>query len=257
MSLKFTILGCGYSMGVPRIDGYFGKCNPRNKKNYRTRCSALISSANLNILIDSSPDLKSQLISNKVKNINKIFYTHSHGDQTHGINDLRVFYLKSGKRLPVFADKETSNYLIKTFKYCFLNTQEYPPILKLNKLKKIHNFKSENIKIKIESIAVQHGKIDSICYIINDKCAYASDVSKIYEKDYKKFFNLKYLVIDCLRYSPHYSHYNLDGVLKLINIIKPKKAILTNLNNEMDYLNLKKILPKNVTPAYDGLSFYI
>ncbi len=257
MSLKFTILGCGYSMGVPRIDGYFGKCNPRNKKNYRTRCSALISSTNLNILIDSSPDLKSQLISNKVKNINKIFYTHSHGDQTHGINDLRVFYLKSGKRLPVFADKETSNYLTKTFKYCFLNTKEYPPILKLNKLKKVHIFKSKNIKIKIESIAVEHGKIDSICYIINDKCAYASDVSKIYEKDYNKFLNLNYLVIDCLRYSSHYSHYNLDGVLNLVSIIKPKKTILTNLNNEMDYSKLKKILPKNVIPAYDGLSFYI
>jgi len=257
MSTKFTILGCGYSMGVPRIDGYFGKCNPKNKKNYRTRCSALITSTNENILIDSSPDLRSQLIINKVKNINKVFYTHSHGDQTHGINDLRVFYLKTKKRLPVYADRNTTNYLLKTFKYCFLNKNEYPPILKLNKLKKIHNFQINRDKLRIQSVPVKHGNINSICYIINNKCAYASDVSKIYNKDIKKFLNLKYLVIDCLRYSFHYSHYNLDSVLKLIKIIKPKKTFLTNLNNEMDYSELKRKLPKNVSPAYDGLSFYI
>ena len=257
MSIKFTILGCGYSMGVPRIDGYFGKCNPKNKRNYRTRCSALISSSNENILIDSSPDLKSQLIFNKIKNINKVFYTHSHGDQTHGINDLRVFYLKSQKKLPVYADKNTTRYLLNTFKYCFLNTNEYPPTLKLNKLKKVHNFQINQEDLKIQSVPVKHGNINSICYIINSKCAYASDVSKIYDKDMKKFLNLKYLVIDCLRYSFHYSHYNLDGVLKLVKIIKPKKTILTNLNNEMDYSELKRKLPKNVIPAYDGLSFYI
>ncbi len=257
MSLKFTILGCGYSLGVPRIDGYFGKCDKNNKKNYRTRCSALISSSKNNILIDTSPDLKLQLLNNKVKNINKIFYTHSHGDQTHGINDLRFFYLKNNKKLPVYADSNTSKYLLKTFQYCFSNRSEYPPILKLNKLKKKHIFKNKKGIIKIESLIVEHGKIKSICYIINEKIAYASDVSKIYEKDYTKLYNLKYLVIDCLRYSPHYSHYNLNEVLKLIKIIKPKKTILTNLNTEMDYLNLKRILPKNVIPAYDGLSFYI
>ena len=94
MSLKFIILGCGYSMGVPRIDGYFGKCDPKNIKNYRTRCSGLLRSKNLNILIDTSPDIKTQLIKNNIKNIDKIFYTHAHADQTHGINDLRFFYLK-------------------------------------------------------------------------------------------------------------------------------------------------------------------
>ena len=108
--MKFTILGCGSSMGVPRADGFFGKCNPKNKKNYRTRCSALIKSKNLNILIDTSPDLKTQLIKNNIKNIDKIFYTHAHADQTHGINDLRVFYLKQKNRLPVFADKQTKKY---------------------------------------------------------------------------------------------------------------------------------------------------
>ena len=257
MKIKFTILGCGSSIGIPRIDGYFGNCNPKIKQNYRTRCSALISTSNLNILIDTSPDLKNQLIKSKIKHINKIFYTHPHADQTHGINDLRVFYLKTKNKLPVYADKLTQKYLINSFKYCFKTSSEYPPILKMNNLKKKHIFHHNNKKIELKSIPVQHGNIDSICYIINEKCAYASDVSKIYDKDIKYFFNLKYFIVDCLRYKNHYSHFNLKEVLKLVDLIKPKKTILTNLNNEMDYDDLLKKLPKNVVPAYDGMSFLI
>tara|TARA_B100000029_G_scaffold516511_1_gene630424 strand:- start:4681 stop:5454 length:774 start_codon:yes stop_codon:yes gene_type:complete len=257
MPIKFTILGCGYSMGVPRIDGNFGKCNPKNKKNHRTRCSALVSYSNYNILIDTSPDLRSQLIKNNVKTIDKIFYTHAHADQTHGINDLRVFYLKQKKRINVYADILTKNYLLNSFRYCFKVTSEYPPILKMNSLKKKHFFKINKKKMEFESVAVEHGNIDSISYIINKKCAYASDVSKIYKKDLYKFCNLKYFVVDCLRYKPHYSHFHLQEILDLIKIIKPKKTILTNLNNEMDYSNLKKKLPSNVIPAYDGMTFLV
>ena len=147
MSIKFTILGCGSSLGVPRIDGYFGKCNPDNKKNYRTRCSALISSSNINILIDTSPDIKKQLLNNKIKNINKVFYTHSHADQTHGINELRVFYLKSKKKIPLYADIATKKYLLKSFKYCFKNTDHYPATLKINSLKKVHKYNFEGKKL--------------------------------------------------------------------------------------------------------------
>ena len=98
MKVKFTILGCGSSLGVPRIDGYFGNCDPKNKKNYRTRCSALLTCDNLNVIFDTSPDLKAQLLHNKITNIDYVFYTHHHADQTHGINELRVFYLKNKKK---------------------------------------------------------------------------------------------------------------------------------------------------------------
>ena len=255
MSVKFTILGCGYSFGVPRIDGSFGKCNPNNKKNYRTRCSALISTSRMNILIDTSPDIKLQLIKNKIKSINKIFYTHPHADQTHGINEMRFFYLKNKSKIPVYADNNTKKYLISAFRYCFKKTSSYPPTLKMNSLKKYHKIGLGKNKITLKCIKVQHGKIDSISYIINNKCAYASDVSKIYSRDLDKFKNLKYLVIDCLRYKYHPSHYNLEDILKLVKLIKPKKTILTNLNNEIDYMKIKKKLPKNIIPAYDGLSF--
>ena len=253
MSLKFVILGSGSSMGVPRADGYSGDCDLKNKKNFRTRCSALIKFNDQNILIDTSPDLRLQLLKNKIKSIGKVFYTHLHADQTHGINDLRPFSLISKKKIPIFANKETSKYLNTTFKYWFQTTYDYPSTLKLIGLKKKHIFVNNNQKILIESFAVEHGKIDSICYIINKKLAYASDISLFYKKDIKKLINLDYLVIDCLWYKYHSAHFNLNAVLDLVKILKPNKTILTNMHSDLDYDVLKKILPKNIVPGYDGM----
>ena len=253
--MQFKILGCGSSMGVPRSDGDFGKCNPNEKKNYRTRCSALIKTKEKNILIDTSPDLRFQLLKNKIKKIDLVLYSHMHADQTHGINDLRVFYIKNRKTIPVYADVATAKYLMKTFTYCFKKTyNEYPPILNLNKINKDISFIENKKKITIKTISVKHGKVNSICYIINKKVAYISDVSEIKKKDYYLFKNLKYLIIDCLWYKKHPSHLNLEESLALIKNFKPKKAILTNLHSEIDYNFLKKRLPKNIVPAFDGLT---
>ena len=137
--MKFIILGCGSSMGVPRADGFFGKCDPKNKKNYRTRCSALLKTSDENVLIDTSPDLRQQLLRHKISKIDKVFYSHIHSDQTHGINDLRIFYIKNKKPINVYADLDTSKYLKKSFSYCFNSySKEYPATLKLNKLKNNH-----------------------------------------------------------------------------------------------------------------------
>ncbi len=253
--MKFIILGCGSSMGVPRSDGYFGKCDPNNKKNYRTRCSALIQTKDENILIDTSPDLRHQLIENKIDKIDKVFYSHMHADQTHGINDLRVFYIKNKKTIPIYADNPTRKYLFNTFKYCFItNNKEYPATLKLNSIDKNLFIKNGKKKINVKSIKVRHGKINSICYIFDKKIAYISDVSDIAKKDYKYFKNLKYLIIDCLWFRYHPSHMNLENALKFIKLFGPKKAILTNLHSDLDYNSLKKVLPKSITPAFDGLT---
>ncbi len=253
--MKFIILGCGSSMGVPRPDGFFGNCDPNNKKNYRTRCSALIKTSEENILIDTSPDLRQQLLRHKIKKINKVLYSHMHGDQTHGINDLRSFYINSRKQVDVYADKYTSNYLKNTFSYIFKSySKEYPATLNLHKLPKYIITKNNNRKIHIHSIRVDHGKVKSNCFIVNKKLAYISDVSKIYNKDYKYFRHLEYLIIDCLWYNYHPSHFNLETSLDLIKQFNPKKAILTNLSPVLDYKELKKMLPQNVIPAHDGLT---
>ena len=252
--MKFIILGCGSSMGVPRPDGYFGNCDPKNKKNYRTRCSALIKTSEENILIDTSPDLRQQLLRHKIKRINKVLYSHMHGDQTHGINDLRSFFINNKKQINVYADIYTSKYLKNTFSYIFKSySDEYPATLRLNKLPKNIFVKNNNKKIIIKSIKVEHGRVKSNCFIIDKKLAYISDVSKIYDKDFKNFKNIKYLIIDCLWYDFHPSHFNLEKSLSMIKKFNPKKAILTNLSPVLDYKILKKLLPKNVIPAYDGL----
>ena len=253
--MKFVILGCGSSMGVPRPDGYFGNCDPYNKKNFRTRCSALIRTTDESILIDTSPDLRAQMLSQKIKKIDKVLYSHMHADQTHGINDLRSFFITSKKQINVYADKDTSKYLRKTFSYCFdTYSREYPATLKLNNLNKKIFIKNKKKNILIKPIKVQHGNVYSICYIIDKKLAYISDVSEIYKKDYKYFKNLRYLIIDCLWYKNHPSHFNLEKVLEIIKKFAPKKAILTNLHTDIDYEQIKRKLPKNIVPAYDGLS---
>ena len=253
--MKFIILGCGSSMGVPRPDGFFGNCDPKNKKNYRTRCSALIETSKENILIDTSPDLRQQLIRHRIKKIDKVLYSHMHGDQTHGINDLRAFYINSRKQINVYADEYTSKYLINTFSYIFKSfSKDYPATLKLNKLPKNLYTKNNYKKINIRSIMVEHGKVMSNCFIVDKKLAYISDVSKIYDKDNKYLKNLKFLIIDCLWYNFHPSHFNLETSLAVVKKFKPKKAILTNLSPILDYKVLKKKLPKNVIPAHDGLT---
>ena len=257
MKVKFIILGCGSSLGVPRADGNWGGCNPKIKRNYRTRCSAFIKSKIKNILIDTSPDLRHQLIKNNITNVNCVIYSHKHSDQVHGINDLRVFSYKNNEKMPVYADYETGKYIKSNFSYCFNSTPSYKAILKLNKLKKNFSFSKNGKSISIKSVPVKHGKIKCQSFIINKSCAYVSDANKIYNKDLKHFKNLNYFVIDCLRLNHHPSHFNLSEVIELTEYLKPKKAILTNLHADLDYNYLLKILPKNIVPAYDGMSFYI
>ena len=242
-------------MGVPRPDGYFGNCNPKNKRNYRTRCSALIKTTKENILIDTSPDLRQQMLNHKIKKIDKVFYSHMHADQTHGINDLRSFYIMSKKPINVYADTETSRFLKKSFSYCFNSySKEYPATLKLNNIKKKLFIKDSNRNVQIVPINVGHGKVNSVCYIIDKKIAYISDVNEIYKNDFKYFKKLKYLIIDCLRIKNHPSHFNLEQSLTMIKKFSPKKAILTNLHTDLDYDKITRLLPRNVVPAYDGLT---
>jgi phosphoribosyl 1,2-cyclic phosphate phosphodiesterase len=126
--------------------------------------------------------------------------------------------------------------------------------LNINNLKKTHTFIKENKKIFIESITVQHGKIKSICYLVNKKLAYASDISFFFKKDYKKLTNLDYLIIDCLWYRNHSAHFNVDQVLELTKVLSPKKTILTNMHSDLDYDQLKKKLPKSIIPGFDGMT---
>ena len=257
---EIILLGCGSSLGVPRIDGYWGKAKKQNKKNYRTRCSLFIKYGDINILIDTSPDIKNQFLNNKIKKIDYVVYTHDHADQTHGINELRPFFWNNKKKIPIYADKKTSNYLINSFKYLFVKQSKYyKPILKMNIIKNNFFLKKNISSIQLETIRVRHGDINSNGYLFN-KIAYISDCSSISSKSLKRLMNLKLLIIDCLKFKRHKTHLNFKKCLSYIKILNPKKAILTNLHSDIDYSFLRKKLlkiSKNIVPGYDGLKVVI
>ena len=157
--MKFIILGCGSSMGVPRPDGYFGNCDPKNKKNYRTRCSALIKTDLENVLIDTSPDLRLQMLSQNIKKIDKVFYSHMHADQTHGVNDLRSFFISNKKPINVFADSITSKYLKKIECFCF-EEQTFKPgeVVKLP----LYFAIDEKLPNRIKTVTLSYSFFESI-----------------------------------------------------------------------------------------------
>jgi phosphoribosyl 1,2-cyclic phosphate phosphodiesterase len=257
---ELILLGSGSSLGVPRIDGYWGRAKKKNKKNHRMRCSLFIKYKDMNIIIDTSPDMRNQFLSNKIKKVDFVVYTHDHADQTHGINELRPFFWNNKKKIPIYADKKTSNYLINSFKYLFVKQSKYyKPILKMNVIKNKFFLKKNISSIQLETIRVKHGDINSNGYLFN-KIAYISDCSSISSKSLKRLMNLKLLIIDCLKFKSHKTHLNFKKCLSYIKILKPKKAILTNLHSDIDYSFLKKKLvkiSKNIVPGYDGLKVVI
>ena len=259
MSYQFRILGCGSSGGVPRVGFGWGSCDPMNKKNRRSRCSLLVerttSSKKTTVLIDTGPDMREQLLKAKVTNLDAVLYTHSHADHVHGIDDLRTLAYRKKEKIPVWADKITQERLLQGFSYIFQTpiNSKYPPICKLNLIKtKDVKVQGAGGEITFKPLSVNHGDIESLGFKI-DKLAYIPDVLNIPLDSWKELENLDILIIDALRRDPHPSHTHLEKTLNWLKKLDPKRAILTNLHNDLDYSELKKELPKNVEPAFDGL----
>ena len=253
MKNKFTILGCGSSLGSPWITNYSAKLK-KNLKNIRTRCCAHIQKGDLSILIDTSPDIKQQFLANNIKSLDAIVYTHEHADQTTGIFEMRPFYWKNNKEIPIYGSARTIKNLKRTYTFCFTPKDGYKPIMKANIVKKKFRIHKKKAELNFESFDVTHGMIKATGYLFN-RIAYISDCNKISKKVAKKLMSLEFLIIDCLRINKHPSHFNYDDAINFIKLVKPKKAILTNLHIDLDYFELKKKLPKNIIPAFDGLSF--
>ena len=250
---KFTILGCGSSLGSPWITNYFARLK-KNPKNIRTRCCAHIQKGNLSILIDTSPDIKNQFLKNKIKSLDAIIYTHEHADQTTGIFEMRPFFWKNNKKIPIYGSARTINELKNKYTFCFKQKHGYKPIMKANIANKKFKIFNKNNDINIEPFDVTHGMIKATGYLF-DNVAYISDCNQISKKVSKKLMNLNFLIIDCLRKNKHPSHFNYDDAIDFVKYVKPKKTILTNLHIDLDYFDLKKKLPNNIIPAFDGLTF--
>ena len=252
MKSKLIILGCGSSIGVPRIDGFWGNCDKNNKKNKRTRCSAVIVKGSNSILIDTSPDLKMQLLSNRIKDISSVIFTHEHADQTNGLFELRPFFWKYNKKINTYSNLLTMNLLKKRQEYLFKKISTYPAIVKSNIIKSKFSLGRANEKIIFRTIKLKHGKTKSLAYIF-EKTAYISDCNDLSIIRMKELKNLNHLIIDCLKFKKHPSHFNLDESIYVHHHLEPKKTILTNLHHDLDYNYLLKKLPSDIVPAYDGL----
>lgn len=260
MSYRATILGCGSSGGVPRIGALWGACDPTNPKNRRWRCSVLVERLgkprHTTVLIDTSPDLREQLLSVRCDALDGVLYTHDHADHTHGIDDLRMVSYAMKKRLDVWADEPTRKSLTDRFGYCFEKPagSTYPPILNAHLIEAPAPIRVEGPSGAIEAIPFlqAHGDIGTLGFRIGG-FAYSPDVSDIPEASLPLLEGLDVWIVDALRFTAHPSHFSVKQALEWIGRLKPKRAILTHMTTDLDYEKLSRELPDGVEPAYDGM----
>ncbi len=256
--LTFTILGCGSSGGVPRLGGHWGNCDPKNPKNTRRRCSMLVqrhdTGGTTRVLIDTSPDMRAQLLDANVGLLDGVVFTHSHADHVHGIDDLRMVVFNSKKRLDIWADNPTQDALLSRFGYAFVQPagSPYPPILDLHAIENDIKIHGDGGTITLIPFKVAHGGMDALGFRI-ENLAYLPDVSDIPDAALPALTNLDCWVVDALRRTPHPTHFHLDHTLDWITRIAPKRAVLTNMHIDLDHATLDAETPDHITPAHDGM----
>lgn len=260
MTLTLTILGCGSSAGVPRPALGWGRCDPNNPRNRRRRCSLMAERKSgdgiTRVVIDTSPDLREQLIDADVDHLDAVFLTHEHADQTHGIDDLRSVVLHQRRRIPTYFNQSTAKDIMARFSYCFISPEgsDYPPILTRHAIESggSQEILGKGGAITVTAFDVQHGNIPALGYRIGD-AAYTPDLNDIPEASFPALQDLDLWIVDGLRYAPHPSHFSVDDALSWIERFKPRRAVITNMHSDLDYEVLRQSLPKGVVPGYDGM----
>ncbi len=256
--LTFTILGCGSSGGVPRLGGHWGDCDPLNPKNRRSRCSLLIEretdAGKTTVLIDTSPDMRYQLLRENIGALDAVIYTHSHADHVHGIDDLRMIVFNMRQRIPVWADGPTQDALLSRFGYAFVQPADspYPPILELHTLKGDVTVTGAGGDITLTPIEVDHGSMPALGFRVND-VVYMPDVAEIPAPAWEKLQNMECWILDTLRRTPHPTHAHFDKSISWIAQAAPKRAVLTNMHIDLDYETVAAETADHITPAYDGM----
>lgn len=258
----FRILGCGSSGGVPRLGGLWGDCDPKNPKNHRKRCSLLVTredeSGITRVLIDTSPDLRAQLLDAGVGLLDAVIYTHEHADHVHGIDDLRMVVFNRRSRLPVWANVSTRAALMERFGYAFIQPEgsAYPPILDMHNIDGPVTISGAGGALTFSPFTVGHGSIQALGFRIGD-VAYLPDVAEMYPESWEAVKDLDLWILDALRRTPHPTHAHLDRSLEWIARAAPKRAVLTNMHIDLDYATLEAETPDHITPAYDGMEIVI
>lgn len=260
VSMRFTILGCGSSPGVPRIGGDWGNCDPSNPKNRRMRASLLIEKFGPDgktvVVVDTGPDFRQQMLDSGVFAADGVIYTHAHADHIHGIDDLRSFVINRRERVDIWADAATSQRLHEAFDYCFTTPDgsSYPPILNERRIVAGQKFQIDGPGGAIEILPFEqvHGSIISLGFRVGN-VAYCSDVSDLDERALPHLNGLEVWIVDALQYRRHPSHLSIEQSLEWIDKLKPKRAVLTHMHTPLDYQTVMDETPDHVVPAYDGL----
>ncbi|WP_457796720.1 MBL fold metallo-hydrolase [Methylocystis sp. S23] len=260
MTLAVTILGCASSGGVPRVAQGWGQCNPNNPRNRRRRCSILVTrgdrEASTQVLVDTGPDLREQLLAADVTRLDAVFYTHPHADHTHGVDDLRGLVIQSGRRIPAYMDEPTAREVTQKFGYVFVTPpgSYYPPLMTERRL---HPGRPVTIEgpggpIEATPFRLDHGDMDALGFRFGD-VAYTPDLNAIPPESSRFLEGLDLWIIDALRWQRHGTHLSVEQALAFIDFYRPRRAVLTDLHVDLDYDALAAVLPANVEPAYDGL----
>ncbi|KGB80699.1 PhnP [Rhodovulum sp. NI22] len=257
--MHFTILGCGSSGGVPRLGGHWGDCDPDNPKNQRLRCSLLVEredeGAVTRVLIDTTPDMRTQLLNAGIGELDAVVYTHAHADHVHGLDDLRQIVFNTGARLPVWADGPTQDALYSRFGYAFTQPEgsPYPAILEMHTIRGDVVITGAGGTITLTPFRVNHGTTDALGFRVLD-VAYVPDVAEMYPEGWPALEGLDLLILDALRRTPHPTHLHLNKALEWIARTAPRRAVLTNMHIDLDYEKVAAETPEHVTPAHDGLT---
>lgn len=255
--MRFTVLGCGSSAGVPMIGCNCGVCTSNNPKNRRSRVSVLVETQGRNLLIDTSPDLRQQALANDIRRVDAVIYSHDHADHIMGIDELRSFNYLSSESMPVYGDMATLSSLRQRFAYAFQPKPEnvwFRPSLVPHIIAETGPagaFSAHGVEIGY--FRQLHGRGTTLGFRIGD-FAYSTDTDGLEEHAYAALSGVKVWLVDCLRYEKAHSHAHLELTLGWIARVKPGLAILTHMGHEFDYDTLRGELPPGVVPGFDGLS---
>ncbi len=250
--MKVTILGCGSSTGVPAIGLGWGRCDPADPRNRRRRVSALVEVGSQAILIDTSPDLREQLLDAEVERIDAVLMTHSHADHLHGIDDLRAINRAMQRPIPLYADAETLAEIARRFGYVFEpipeSGQYYKPTLIPHEI----SGPFQICGIPVTPFAQDHGYNATLGFRIGGM-AYSTDVTELSDEAFAAIAGTELWIVDCLRRTPHPTHSHLARTLEWIARVRPRRAVLTHMDQSLDYRELQAELPVGVEPGRDGL----